>query len=152
MEERRKMNNLYQINLIIRNSDNIVLRNLYSVKEYSNKSKVSDSHIRISVLDDNESTLNDINNFLSGDLSTLTWEFDLTDEVGNIVNHVVKVFEGYTLEPIIYRSINVERNVYSILIRKVTDEYIKAKSDKDSIDDLYNAIAEVYETREENNG
>ena len=95
-------------------------------------------------------TIEDINNFINGDNSSITIKAIVNNAItglNTIVNgdeEVIDVYENYDMDVVVY---NHTGDNYKIYMFKRTDAYINELQNKEDLVVLYEAIAEQYEAK-----
>ena len=95
------------------------------------------------------STLDRIKDFLSGDLSTISWEYDRVRnyDLDTVLSHETEYFTGFCTDAVIskYKPEQYAYYRYHIFLKRSDEAYKKALQDHEDILALYDAIAERYE-------
>lgn len=107
---------------------------------------------------DNKNPYRNIKEFLSGDLSKIVYDYDYAFE-NNPIEHRVEEFTGYGINTdVTYIDSKIIENrannstdnhiygTYVIRLYKINDAYLEAVNNSTNIDNIYEAIAELYES------
>lgn len=148
---------LVKKNCTIQNADGKILKHAGKVNENSRSAGIfTNNFISIFVGYEEDpdnpgvSTLDRINEFLSGDLSSLCWEYDVVDVRNNdeFISHGTEYFNGYSTNASVTRYFHelTQSYNYKITLKCSDEEYEKALQDHNDIMDLYAAIATNYES------
>lgn len=143
--------NMDRINHKLTNADGTELV-VSTIKELNRLGGINDMNaIEILVIAKSSDTYQEIQNFLAGDLSTMTYDYDIVYENdSDTLYHRTYTFEGYTNNiDISYGRGPIQFNTcptYYITIRQVNEAYKKAVATQQDILTMYEAIADQYES------